>query len=545
MGQMGRMVLYADCIPRLRFFERLGRALRELRTPYVILTHRLSVRVLASEHGLPSRLARLSPNQSQADVRGSLEVVAGNLTAHHAQALYWSVYRTLQRMLAEHGISTIVVWNGDGVCGKAIRDFAEEHAVATLFLEVANLPGKLFADRRGVNARSALADDTSILSTYSPDMDEFQRWREDYIATKMRSHIVPQSRKRVPITGWPLVDWVGWQVLGCPRDSDLSVVDRAKRRFAARAHDYTYDDVGRLDPSSYVFYPMQVSNDSQVLINSTVDNRQAIKMAAMIADEESREAFMLWARKVKLFFGGGVDGITPEVQVILCEATADYLYSRYTPTKVEYRQGSRPFLEKIVRKVTQGFKTDREKVFSLMRFVRDLSPNPERKDLFVGGTEEEIIKKQAWVCNEKARALIILWQIAGYPSRFIGHHIGGHATTEVYLDGKWCYMDVRGKYFFQPDGSLASAWEIIQNPLLITSQKPEVYLDMAPGYNIDESLTYFNPREVTGINNYFVSDMSKYDYTWMIDGDWAEKSGYARVQDDYMKVRARVLGLEQ
>ena len=56
---------------------------------------------------------------------------------------------------------------------------------------------------------------------------------------------------------------------------------------------------------------------------------------------------------------------------------------------------------------------------------------------------------------------------------------------------------------------------------------------------------YFHPREVTGINNYFVSDFERYDYSWKIDRDWPEKSGYTRVQADYLKVRARVLGLEE
>ncbi|MBN2289800.1 MAG: transglutaminase domain-containing protein [Candidatus Glassbacteria bacterium] len=270
-----------------------------------------------------------------------------------------------------------------------------------------------------------------------------------------------------------------------------------------------------------------------------------VASAALIDDNEAREAFMLWARKVRLFFGRTVDGISPEVQVTLCEATADYLYSSYTPTAVEYRRGSRPLLEKVVNEVTAGLSTDRDKILALMRFVRDLSPNPGRRDLFVGGTEEEVIKKRAWVCNEKARALIILWQVAGYSSRFVGHHIGGHATTEVYFEEKWAYLDVRGKYFLLPDGKFANTWEIWNKPALITSQKPEIYLEMAPGYNIDKTLMYFNPREVIGFNNYFVSDADKYDYSWEIDSDWAVKSGYDRVQADYLKVRAQVLGLEQ
>ena len=269
-----------------------------------------------------------------------------------------------------------------------------------------------------------------------------------------------------------------------------------------------------------------------------------VNSAEMIADQEARQAFLLWARKVILFFGEGVDGITPDEQVILCEATADYLYSRYTPTRVNYQRGLRPILEEVANRVIRGISSDREKVLALMRYVRDLEPNPERKDLFAGGTEEEIIKKRAWTCNEKARLLIRLYQVAGCPARFVGHHIGGHAVTEVYFQGKWAYLDVRGKYFVHPDGSFATTWEIWNNPSLITSQKGEVYLEMPPGYIIDSTRElYFHPREVIGINNYPISRAGDYDYSWIIDKDWVEKCGYSRIQEDYMKVRASVFGL--
>ena len=119
------------------------------------------------------------------------------------------------------------------------------------------------------------------------------------------------------------------------------------------------------------------------------------------------------------------------------------------------------------------------------------------------------------------------------------------ATTEVFLEGKWAYFDVRGKYFFLADGRLANTWEIWNDPSLITSQKPEIYLEIAPGYELDFSLKCFHPREVIGINNYFVADFDKYDYSWQIEKDWAEKSGYSKVQEDYLRVRAEVLGFEE
>ena len=298
-------------------------------------------------------------------------------------------------------------------------------------------------------------------------------------------------------------------------------------------------------PASLLF-ASEMKRGNKVETAKELEIYKGVNSASMIAEEKSRTAFLLWARKVKQFFRDGVDGTSPDEQVILCNATADYLYSKFTPTRVNYEKDSRPFLEKIVTQVTAELTSDKERVLALMRFVRDLEPNPQRKDLFVGGTEEDIIKKRAWVCNEKARALIILWQVAGFPARFVGHHIGGHAATEVYFNNKWAYVDVRGLYFIKKDGQFANTWEIWNNPSLIMSQKPEIYLEMPPGYNIDNTKNmYFHPSEVIGINNYFVSKAGSYDYSWQIDPDWVEKSGYMRIQKDYRKVRAEIFGLEE
>jgi transglutaminase-like putative cysteine protease len=90
-----------------------------------------------------------------------------------------------------------------------------------------------------------------------------------------------------------------------------------------------------------------------------------------------------------------------------------------------------------------------EKFLWIGRFVRGL---PDRHNWrnplpFTGGTEEELIAKGAQMCNENARVMIALCQVAGLPARYVGHPIGGHGVTEVYVNGRWSYYDIRGKFF--------------------------------------------------------------------------------------------------
>jgi len=166
----------------------------------------------------------------------------------------------------------------------------------------------------------------------------------------------------------------------------------------------------------------------------------------------------------------------------------------------------------------------------LGRFVRDL-PNARAWDLGKeaqdGGTEEELIAKRASVCNEQARLMIILCQVAGLPARYVGHHIGGHGVTEIYIDGHWSYCDVRGRFFFlNPEddavqrgepGRLASTWEVWQDTSLIRRQPAWVVREIHPRYAQGDPYektegSYFHPKECTGVVNYFVADHDTFDY---------------------------------
>jgi hypothetical protein len=249
-----------------------------------------------------------------------------------------------------------------------------------------------------------------------------------------------------------------------------------------------------------------------------------------IIDEVQRKGLYAWQEILRMGQGTLCDGeYFINSQIYLCEATAKYIYSDYTPTTVEYERGSRPFLDKVIDGMQIGELSDFEKFLWLGRFVRDL-PDARGWDLGEdaqnGGTEEELIQKRVLVCNEQARLMVILCQVAGMPARYIGHHIGGHGVTEVYVDGHWAYHDIRGKFFLKADGQLASTWEIWQNPAVIREQPEWVQREVHPRYRrvqvapdewaedryLKTERNFFNPGECTGVVNYFVADHGKFDY---------------------------------
>ena len=213
-----------------------------------------------------------------------------------------------------------------------------------------------------------------------------------------------------------------------------------------------------------------------------------------------------------------------EESVRLCEATAQALYADLTPLDVQYERGLRPVLEKIVNDLTADSMTEREKMTALLRWVRDL-PEREREtdEKFGSGTEEEVIAKSSSYCGEQARVLARFCQIAGMQSRLIGHfsifNIDGsilplgHGVNEVYVDGAWAYVDIRGIVIEKPDGRLASCYDLMMFPEIIESQPEHVLREFRKGYSLERTRQRFlSPRNITVISNYLMRDAARYNY---------------------------------
>jgi hypothetical protein len=84
------------------------------------------------------------------------------------------------------------------------------------------------------------------------------------------------------------------------------------------------------------------------------------------------------------------------------------------------------------------------------------------------------------MCNEITRVLVFLCQIAGIPVRTVFMftdpltHVGGHAVTEIYFDGKWNLVENnQGVMFRKDDGYFASAVELRDDPSIVNS-RPDV-----------------------------------------------------------------------
>ncbi len=261
--------------------------------------------------------------------------------------------------------------------------------------------------------------------------------------------------------------------------------------------------------------------------------------AAIFDDPVTRKGCELWLAKILAAYGengesdtsGGVDVEIVESQLGLCEKTAEHIYSDFTPLEIRYRPGSRPQLEKVVAEATRPGMSERETVFALLRRCRDnrhrglASPN-----LFYGGSEEELLKRGAHMCNEIARVFVCLCQVAGIPARVHSSHITGHMMAEVYVDGRWAWADpMKGMAPRLDDNRLANAWDLFCDPQLFERQPKEFWDDVRPSAPSPEQADhymacqmarnrdcYFHPKEAMAIGNYYVWDFERYTFPWSL-----------------------------
>jgi hypothetical protein len=150
-----------------------------------------------------------------------------------------------------------------------------------------------------------------------------------------------------------------------------------------------------------------------------------------------------------------------------------WFYQSFTYPRVFYKQGSRPVLEKIVWEQTKADAPAMDRLRACLDVVVQRMPHyillgyngaPDR-----AMTEEELLRSGHGWCNEQARVLVALTQIAGLPSRLVFAQSRdnkiAHVVTEVYVEDKWVLVDqTEGLIFTRVDGRPVNVLDLRTDP---------------------------------------------------------------------------------
>ena len=210
----------------------------------------------------------------------TISVLNGRQSIASAIANYQQVRAALKNKLASKISSndTVILFNGNHASAIATADYFKRFNAKTLYAEISNLPGKMIFDPHGVNAQSILYTRPEILDTLPAVSDEeHAAWVEQYIAYK--NNPIPQSKINVKVYSViALDDFLSRLFPVFIREDSLTLnkkvnmfLDKYKSK-KILAESLTAD----LD-CDYVFFPTQVTSDTQLRINSEIDNAAAIK----------------------------------------------------------------------------------------------------------------------------------------------------------------------------------------------------------------------------------------------------------------------------
>jgi transglutaminase-like putative cysteine protease len=198
---------------------------------------------------------------------------------------------------------------------------------------------------------------------------------------------------------------------------------------------------------------------------------------------------------------GSADRRALENMIRVCDATAEYLYSDYTPTDIRCKKGSRPGLEEALRSAGADEGEAPRRIRRIARFCRRLGARVAGQapaDVRVGGREEEIIARGSDWCSDISRVACALCCVAGIPARIVfqanpNRPYNGHVIIEAYRQGQWGAVDPTCNVVYRrADKSPASVWELMNAP------------DLVRAHYRNEGTLYANPDQfsLSAIVNY-------------------------------------------
>jgi hypothetical protein len=204
-----------------------------------------------------------------------------------------------------------------------------------------------------------------------------------------------------------------------------------------------------------------------LLLGPSVSAVSAAEPAASQVERSRKEppkAVTTEARDIQQRFVPPVAGVDLEQALNYTDSDGldlAWFYHSFTYPKVFYKPGSRPFLEKIVREQANADAPAMDRLRACINVIVERMPHyillgyngaPDR-----ALTEEDLLRSGHGWCNEQARVLVALTQIAGLPSRLVFGQSRdskiAHVVSEVYVEGKWVLVDqTEGLIFTRQDG---------------------------------------------------------------------------------------------
>ena len=291
MAQSNKYIItYVDEITKFYFFSRFDFIFRKKGFRLCIMTNRISIWLQCLRKSIKCQLI-FTTNKNHLEYTANfqpLEYLGSFLDLADTIRLYNSTYNECIKLNDKNSIQFSFIFGGISAPTIALKDFSDKFNIGKIFFELSNIPGKIFVDSEGTNAHSLLYNNPLTLDlTPEVEEEEYIKWKKKYIEIRGGNYIPAQAQNKNRFYYGYIFDVIGFKLLKIPSEEDTNILQKIKQKFGVKFSKIKYDSLNIEE--KFVFFPLQVSHDSQLLIHSSYDNRLGILKAIEIAENMKLE----------------------------------------------------------------------------------------------------------------------------------------------------------------------------------------------------------------------------------------------------------------
>ena len=290
---MKHVFIFIESDLRGKFFYRFKNALQKKMYKIIIITSCPTVWYRAKKQG--DIIYLLSDEKYDQDysipLNGEvLEIQSGELSSVAAKSIANSWGGKIRRIAKKYPADLCMIYNGTTLLPYVAKCWAKKENVKSIFFELSNIPGKMFVDKWGTNAKSYLYAHPEILDEYEISDIEYRCWKENYFKNKSIVKQAAFSSQIQSVLLFAVNHLYFSSLLPGLKDKIIYIKSwfyKFLKRYRFKSNHTKKLSFNVLDYKPYYLFPMQVTSDSQVLLNSNVSLLDAVGIAMKESSENN------------------------------------------------------------------------------------------------------------------------------------------------------------------------------------------------------------------------------------------------------------------
>jgi capsular polysaccharide export protein len=180
---MNHVLVLIESQKQYNFFRRCQSSFESLSFRLEFVTSLYSVYLRSIRNTIPCSLPMRPRKIQQKDFSQCGELQYGLFTQDQANEYYSSFAEQIEKTVSAKTTALALLWGGgDTVASCAMIDQCRLNSIPILYIDRANIPGKIFADPKGMNFNSELYQNISLLDGTPAKKELFDRYQKEFIS---------------------------------------------------------------------------------------------------------------------------------------------------------------------------------------------------------------------------------------------------------------------------------------------------------------------------------------------------------------------------